>query len=337
MVGAKMFVYFKTASGKFMRLDVPSSACVADVKRLLAARNPEAVGADPACFHLVFRGHQLAENESFMAAGIRSQQLITVEHRAGATIAAVPASPAARPVHGYTPASAAPELPISAARYTAEGSDAAAEQGIHALAAQSSVPEAMRLGHRLSSSNGSVGYCSACAENQGRLTVFEQRVAAQERELAANARELAASVQAIQAHPQFWLRCSGGAMYGAALAAARKPAVVATDQRRADQELERQQRAVQGQMAPMQGQAVPRSLGARLDALEAAARHARPARARARARSVSLSVPLSSWRVTLRHAAGGRRLPRARPSERQRRAAETAGRCWRASRSLSAR
>ena len=246
MVGAKMFVYFKTASGKFMRLDVPSSACVADVKRLLAARNPEAVGADPACFHLVFRGHQLAENESFMAAGIRSQQLITVEHRAGATIAAVPASPAARPVHGYTPASAAPELPISAARYTAEGSDAAAEQGIHALAAQSSVPEAMRLGHRLSSSNGSVGYCSACAENQGRLTVFEQRVAAQERELAANARELAASVQAIQAHPQFWLRCSGGAMYGAALAAARKPAVVATDQRRADQELERQQRAVQG-------------------------------------------------------------------------------------------
>ena len=62
MVGAKMFVYFKTASGKFMRLDVPSSACVADVKRLLAARNPEAVGADPACFHLVFRGHQLAED-----------------------------------------------------------------------------------------------------------------------------------------------------------------------------------------------------------------------------------------------------------------------------------
>ncbi|KAJ1491288.1 hypothetical protein T484DRAFT_3643972 [Baffinella frigidus] len=189
----KLFVYFKTTSGKFMRLDVLPSASVANVKALLATRHPEAVGDDPARFHLVFRGHQLAEHEAITAAGVRSQQLITVQHGAGPGVAAAPVASAAQPVPAQpSSVAAARRAPAGAPERTPAG---ATEQDVRALVAEAVAAEVARLGLSGSSARGQDGGSAADSE-------IKQRLAALERSRDAQEKELQASVQARQVtHP----------------------------------------------------------------------------------------------------------------------------------------
>ena len=176
----KLFVYFKTTSGKFMRLDVLPSASVANVKTLLATRHPEAVGDDPARFHLVFRGKNLADHEDINTQGVRSQQLITVQHGSGPGVAATPVASVAQPVPAQ-PAS------VASARRPPAGSMEhhvpATGQDVRTLVAGAVAAEVARLGLSGDSARGQEGGSAADAEVKQRLAALERSWDAQEKEL----------------------------------------------------------------------------------------------------------------------------------------------------------